>query len=81
MLAQSRNLNVSVGVQEMSLSDEQRLQADLFKNYVASVRPVINGSDTVLVSLSVSLMQLIGVVRNQNIYDLCSLLTLAFWSS
>src|SRR5689334_13958494 len=47
-----------------SVPDEQRLMAQLLRNYDPSARPVYNASHTVNVAFGISLTQLSDMVRN-----------------
>jgi hypothetical protein len=53
-----------------SIPDEQRLMAQLLRNYDPSARPVYNASNTVSVAFGISLTQLSDMVCDYKIYCL-----------
>ena len=52
-----------ISVSEASCSEKQLLN-DLFKDYDKDMRPVLNDSDTVTVTIGLSLHQIMDVVSN-----------------
>ena len=50
--------------------DEERLLEDIFSLYLSAARPAINDTDTVNVTLGLTLSQIIDVVSASNMFTL-----------
>jgi nicotinic acetylcholine receptor len=56
------DLFISPGIENRTLSDEQKLLQKLMRGYDKSVRPVYNASTPVVVRLGITLTQIFDVV-------------------